>query len=116
MARHTGGCHCGKVRFELNAPAELEVFECDCSICKKLGNLALLVEEAQFRLLKGRDDLITYTFHTKQAQHYFCSTCGVESFYVPRERPNRMGVNARCLDEDGATKITVTPFDGANWE
>ena len=26
--RHTGGCHCGAVRFEVWAPATLDVIEC----------------------------------------------------------------------------------------
>ena len=25
MRRHTGGCHCGRVRFEVTAPAQIEV-------------------------------------------------------------------------------------------
>ena len=33
MIRHTGGCHCGRIRFEVFAPAELEVSDCNCAIC-----------------------------------------------------------------------------------
>ena len=29
---HAGGCHCGAVRFEVEAPAELEVEDRNCSI------------------------------------------------------------------------------------
>ena len=41
MRTHTGGCHCGRVRFEVIAPAKIEVDECDCSICSKHGFSAL---------------------------------------------------------------------------
>ena len=34
---HRGGCHCGAVRFEVSAPAELETIECYCSVCSKAG-------------------------------------------------------------------------------
>lgn len=35
MVTHTGGCHCGKVRFEVVAPARPRVSDCNCSICTK---------------------------------------------------------------------------------
>ena len=43
MRTHTGGCHCGRVRFEVMAPAAIEVDECDCSICRRFGYLHLIV-------------------------------------------------------------------------
>jgi hypothetical protein len=113
---HAGGCHCGAVRFEVTAPAEVEVFECNCSICSKLGYLHLIVPRSRFRLLKGEDALSTYTFNTGQARHLFCRNCGVESFYVPRSHPDGYSVNLRCLDEGTLEKVSVRPFDGRNWE
>lgn len=116
MATHRGGCHCGKVRFELEAPEELEVFECNCSMCQKLGFLHLLVPQSQFHLVSGKDSLTSYRFNTGTANHLFCKACGVKSFYVPRSHPNDISVNARCLDEGSVQMLTVTPFDGQNWE
>ncbi len=113
---HTGGCHCGAVRFEVTAPAEVEVLECNCSICSKLGYLHLIVPRSDFRLLRGEDALSTYTFNTGQARHLFCRYCGVESFYVPRSHPDGYSVNLRCLDEGTLEKVSVRPFDGRNWE
>ena len=114
--KHTGGWHCGAVRFGVTAPAEVEVFECNCSICSKLGYLHLIVPQEHFRLLRGEDALSTYTFNTGQARHLFCRTCGVESFYVPRSHPDGYSVNLRCLDEGTLGKVSVRPFDGRNWE
>lgn len=116
MATHRGGCHCGKVRFEVEAPAELEVLECNCSMCEKLGYLHLLVPRSQFRLVSGQDSLSTYQFNTRTARHLFCSTCGVKSFYMPRSHPNDYSVNARCLDDGSVHMLTVTPFNGVDWE
>ncbi len=116
MVKHAGGCHCGRVRFEVTAPARLEVSECNCSICGKAGFLHLIVEADRFRLVSGRDDLTTYTFNTGVAKHHFCSYCGVKSFYVPRSHPDGVSVNARCIDSDSVESITVTPFDGRHWE
>ena len=47
---HKGGCHCGRVRFEVEAPAEIEVGECNCSMCTKTAQQHLVVKKAQFRL------------------------------------------------------------------
>ena len=113
---HTGGCHCGAVRFEVTAPAEVDVFECNCSICSKLGYLHLIVPRKHFRLLRGEDALSTYTFNTGQARHLFCRNCGVESFYVPRSHPDGYSVNLRCLDDGTLKKVSICPFDGRNWE
>jgi hypothetical protein len=112
---HTGGCHCGKVRFEVIAPAILEVSECNCSICSKSGYLHLIVPKAQFTLLSGSGDLTTYTFNTGTARHLFCSICGIKSFYVPRSHPDGISVNARCLD-DTIKQLIVTRFNGQEWE
>jgi centromere protein V len=113
---HTGGCHCGRVRFEVSAPARLEVFDCNCSICGKFGYLHLIVQADRFLLVSGRDDLTTYTFNTGVAKHTFCSHCGVKSFYIPRSHPDGVSVNARCIDSGTVESMSVTPFDGQNWE
>jgi hypothetical protein len=110
-----GGCHCGAVRFEVEAPAELEVDDCNCSICSKSAYLHLIVPAERFRLLAGSEALKTYRFGSKIAEHRFCRICGIKSFYVPRSNPDGISVNARCLD-DKPERMTVTPFDGRNWE
>lgn len=116
MVRHAGGCHCGRVRFEVIAPADLEVTDCNCSICSKSGYLHLTVPKSRFRLLSGQSDLSAYQFNTRTAQHLFCSVCGIKSFYVPRSHPEGYSVNARCLDEGTVRSLRVTPFDGRRWE
>ena len=116
MVIHTGGCHCGRVRFEVQAPARLEVKDCNCSMCAKSGYLHLMVPKERFKLLAGGDVLTTYEFNTKTAKHRFCSVCGIKSFYVPRSHPDGYSVNARCLDHGTIEEMTVVPLDGRNWE
>ena len=113
---HSGGCHCGRVRFEVDAPADLELSDCNCSICTMTGYLHLKVPRTAFRLLEGADALTEYRFNTGVAQHVFCRHCGVKSFYVPRSHPDGISVNARCLDPGTVASTTVTPFDGRHWE
>ena len=116
MRTHTGGCHCGRVRFEVIAPANIEVSECNCSICAKSGFLHLIVPAERFKLLSGGDALTTYTFNTGVAKHLFCSICGVKSFYIPRSHPDGISVNARCIDGGSIESMQVRPFDGRDWE
>lgn len=113
---HKGGCHCGAVRFEVDAPATPEVLSCNCSMCAAVGFLHLIVEADDFRVTAGTDNLTEYRFNTGAAQHLFCKTCGVKAFYVPRSHPDGWSVNARCVDKATLDGMTVTEFDGANWE
>jgi hypothetical protein len=111
-----GGCHCGAVRFEVLAPDEVELVECNCSMCAMTGFLHLIVPKARFRLLHGKRKLHAYRFNTKSAEHLFCSVCGIKSFYVPRSHPEGYSINFRCLDSEDFTSIMTTQFDGKNWE
>ena len=111
----SGSCHCGAVRFEVDAPDPLRVQRCNCSICTKSGFLHLIVPRARFRIIAGEDRLTTYTFNTGVAKHYFCATCGMMPFYVPRSNPDGMDVNVNCLDPV-PNGLVVESFDGQNWE
>ena len=43
MIKHTGGCHCGKVRFQAEADPWM-VFQCNCMRCRRLhGTVAVFV-------------------------------------------------------------------------
>ena len=118
MVTHTGGCHCGRVRFEVIAPAKLQASECNCSMCAKAGYLQLIVPADRFKLLSGAEVLTTYSFNTHTAKHLFCSVCGVKSFYVPRSHPDGFSVNVRCLDPGRIQEITIrssTDVSGAQY-
>jgi len=112
---YTGSCHCGAVRFEVEAPEHIEVERCNCSICSMSGYLHLIVPKTSFKLLTDESALQTYTFNTGVAKHRFCKTCGIKPFYIPRSNPDGVDVNVNCLDDIPAN-MTVVEFDGQNWE
>ncbi|MGR9052503.1 MAG: GFA family protein [Gammaproteobacteria bacterium] len=112
---YQGGCHCGAVRFEVEAPETVECQQCNCSICTKSGFLHLIVPKSRFRLLQGEDQLTSYSFGTGAAKHLFCRICGIKSFYVPRSNPDGIDVNVHCLDRQ-PEHMTIEAFDGKNWE
>jgi hypothetical protein len=116
MMVHTGRCHCGAVEIRVNAPSEIDAYECNCSMCERTGFLHLIVPKAALEVVKGEDVLTEYTFNTKVAKHYFCKVCGCRPFYVPRSNPDGYSVNVRCLDKATIERLTIHPFDGQNWE
>ena len=116
LVTHRGGCHCGAIAFEVEAPARVTVSECNCSICRMSGYLHLIVPRAHFRLLRGTEALNEYRFNTGSARHLFCSRCGVKSFYVPRSNPDGYSVNLRCLDQSTLAEVTIEPFDDRDRE
>ena len=116
LVTHQGKCHCGAVRFEVDAPARIAALDCNCSICRMSGFLHLIVPATRFRLLAGADLLTEYTFNTGVARHRFCRVCGIKPFYIPRSNPDGIDVNVRCLEPATIAGIEVTPFDDSDRE
>jgi len=111
--RHTGGCHCGKVRFAVTCDTT-KATACNCSICSKMGWLLAFAPAGAFELVSGEDELTDYQFHNKHIHHVFCRTCGVRSFgWGNTKTGDKMySVNLRCLDDVDANAAEVTWFDG----
>jgi hypothetical protein len=110
-----GGCHCGRVAFRVSADLAA-VTQCNCSICTKKGFLHLIVPRDRFTLLRGQDAVTAYSFNTGIARHLFCATCGIHAYYIPRSDPDKIDVNASCLDHVDPATLTPTKFDGRHWE
>lgn len=110
---YTGGCHCGKVRFEVDTEIK-RALECNCSICSKRATLLTFVPEDQFVLVSGQDSLTDYQFNKKQIHHYFCSTCGIASFGsgIGADGKEMRSINIRCLDDFDFTQVPVDHYDG----
>lgn len=113
MKKYSGGCHCGRVRFE--AAADLErVITCNCSICSKRGSILTFSPAEQFKLISGENDLIDYQFHKNVIHHLFCSTCGTESFsrgQLP-DGTKMVALNVRCLEGVDLDKLSPTQVNG----
>lgn len=100
-------CHCGAVRFTVLLDGGWAAARrCNCSYCRMRGAVALSARLADIAVQQGQDMLTRYQFNTGQAQHFFCSRCGIYTFHQRRSRPDQYGVNAACLEG-------VSPFDFA---
>lgn len=111
-----GGCHCGAVRFAANVRKMPELLDCNCSICTRTAYLHLIVPHHDFTLVTGKAVLTSYRFGSGQADHLFCSQCGVKSFYQPRSHPQAWSVHYNCLDIGHDLTPVIRKFDGQNWE
>ena len=115
MIEVSGGCHCAAVRFSAKLPdGPIPALDCNCSICSMTGFLHVMVPHGDFELLTGRDALASYKFGTGAADHLFCSSCGVKSFYQPRSHPDSWSLNANCFDVP--VTLSVETFDGRHWD
>ncbi len=92
-------CHCGAVELEVELSDGLNTARrCDCSFCMRRGAVAVSVDLAKLRILKGEETLSHYSFNTHTAHHYFCSICGVYTHHQRRSNPNQYGINAANLE------------------
>lgn len=94
-----GSCHCGRVRFEVEADIA-HVRVCDCSICRKRGALIHRVPEEDIRIHTPLDRMTLYQWGTFTAKDYFCPVCGI----LPFRRPTAPSAEERAKG--------LKPFDG----
>jgi hypothetical protein len=121
---YQGSCHCGAVRFEIDAVLD-HVRICDCSVCRRRGALNFRVCEADFHLQTPLQDLALYQWGSLTAKDYFCSTCGI----LPFRRPGHptadellqgiqaftgWTINARCLEGVDLDVIPVQRIQGSS--
>jgi hypothetical protein len=114
--KYTGGCHCGKFRYEVTTDLSM-VVDCNCSVCMKKGMLLTFVPPEQFKLVSGEEAALKdYQFNKKVIHHLFCPNCGVQSFGTgPTPDGRKMyAINVCCLDGVEISTLKLTPFDGRN--
>ena len=112
--RHQGGCHCGKVRYEVKIDLEAPVLACNCSMCGRTGTYLSFVGAGDFTLLSGEGELTDYRFNKHRIHHLFCRTCGIKSFArgVGRDGGPTVAVNVRCLDDVPLDQLEISHFNG----
>ena len=110
-------CHCEKVELEVNIPSEgfKKLMRCNCSLCKRKGAVMSPFPKEDVKILKGQENLKTYQYHTKVAEHYFCSNCGIYTHHKMRSNPNMIGINVACIEGINPFELGDVPVnDGIN--
>jgi hypothetical protein len=113
MATHTGGCHCGRIAFDVEGDID-SALACNCSICSRRGSLLWFVPRDQLKLKTPEDAASTYEFNKHVIKHRFCPTCGIHPYGEGKDPTgNAMAaVNLRCIENLDLARIPVHHFDG----
>jgi hypothetical protein len=116
MAQYEGGCHCGAVRFAVEADLS-KTITCNCSHCAMKGVILAFAPAEAFTLHSGEDHLTEYLFNRKAIHHQFCKTCGVEPF-ARGEKPDgtsTVAINVRCLSGVALDDLAPVAVDGRSF-
>ena len=117
MGTYHGSCHCGAIKFEVEADLST-VTRCTCSVCTKKGILLARVHPNKLQITEGEDRLKLYQFNTSTARHYFCNTCGIYPFHRPRIEPDAYTINVNCLadvDDNQIMNLDIVSVDGRSF-
>ncbi len=120
---YKGACHCGRVRFEVDADID-HVRICDCSICKKRGALIHRVPNDDVRLQTPLSALTLYQWGTYTPKDFICPVCGVMPFRRPSQPTDEeiasgvepfdgWAVNTRCLDSFDHSAVQSNQVSGS---
>ena len=111
--KHTGSCHCGQVRFEVEGTFDSGL-ECNCSICSRKGSLLAFVPKSSFRLLTPESNAATYTFNKHVIRHRFCPKCGMHPYGEGKDPKgdDMAAINLRCLENFDLASLKITHYDG----
>lgn len=114
MQTRTGGCHCGKVKYDVTIDLTQPIIECNCSHCQIKGLLLSFVPGENMRILEGEQEMTEYRFNTHAIEHLFCKTCGVQPFGRGKKQDGTptAAINVRTIDNVNLGTLTITPFDG----
>ena len=117
--KHTGGCHCGAVRYEAVVDASTGS-RCNCSICTKTSVMGGSMKPDAFKLLAGEEHLSSYEWGYKVSRRFFCKHCGVQCFgrgHLKELGGDYVSVNFNTLDDYDPGEAKVVYWDGRhdNW-
>jgi hypothetical protein len=116
-SKHTGSCHCGAVRFEVEVDAS-KGSRCNCRVCTKLGATTSIVKPAAFTLLS--DESATFGYGNEYGKREFCKTCGIFCFgrgHLEQVGGDYVSVNLNCIDGIDPSEMSLVYWDGRhdNW-
>lgn len=113
MTIHSGSCHCGQVRYEVEGEIAGGV-ACNCSMCQRKGSLLWFVPRTAMRVASGEDALATYTLQQARGAPPLCPTCRIHPFGegVGPDGTAMAAINLRCI-ENRASRPSRSPTTAA---
>lgn len=112
----TGSCHCGRLSYTVNEPLPTKGLVCNCSICKRKGNIHHFTSPDKFTFLGSASDIAEYQFNKHLITHQFCKQCGCAPFAhgTDGKGNNAVEINLRCVSECDIEALEITQYNGAS--
>jgi hypothetical protein len=117
----SGGCLCGRVRFELTEPPVAAGY-CHCTRCqRRTGGAASAqarIDGRTLRLLQGEDFVKAWRHPEGGFEKCFCGECGAHLFSRDPENPHHMSVRLGAFDGDPGVRPSWRTYVAyaASWE
>ncbi len=107
----TGGCLCGKIRYEISQPVQ-NIIACHCTNCQKASGSGMshntVIPSAAFKLTSGQPKIFADTANSGNTLYRaFCGDCGSPIYSQREKMPEMMVVKVGTLDESGAMKLAM---------
>ena len=111
---HTGGCACGRIRYEMRRPPRA-CFNCHCRACQRYTGSAFiavaLVPIQGFVLTQGEPVFyVSKGDNGHEISRGFCGHCGSPVFTRLARLPDHVGVPAASLDDPSWFRPTMDLF------
>ena len=108
----TGGCMCGAVRYEVDAPLEVAYY-CHCTRCQRRtggsASISARVKPGSFRI--GRGEELVGVFRPDQGfAKAFCSACGSALYSQSPDDPAIVSVRMGTFDTDPGVRPSYRQF------
>jgi hypothetical protein len=108
-----GGCLCGRVRFELEAPPTVAGY-CHCTRCQRrtgTGSSAQArIDGRTFRMVSGAELVRGWRPPDRGFEKCFCTECGAHLFSRNPDDPKQMSIRMSAFDEDPGVRPSYRQF------
>ncbi len=112
MTNANGNCHCGAIELELREPP-LEVSECNCSICRRIGGLWHYCAPSS---LTVSGQTVGYVQGDRTMTTWHCAICACVTHWTAIDPDyGKVGVNIRMFDPVLWQELPRRYIDGASY-
>lgn len=112
MKQHSGGCHCGAVRYQTTA-ALRPVIICHCRDCMKIIGNSIAATSAPEAEVEITQTSLKWYRSSEIAERGFCGQCGASLFYRP-SGTGRLAITAGTLDDPSDLECVGQIYAGAH--
>jgi hypothetical protein len=116
-----GSCHCGAVRYRVQAAPSQGGSRCNCSVCTKLSAFSGIVKPEAFELLTPEAELGQYRWGGNISTRFFCKSCGTHCFargHLAEVGGDFVSFSYNTIDDLELSELPVVYWDGRhdNWQ